>query len=256
MKIKSLFIYIIIFTFFCSPSYIFSQEVNDKEYKIYFYIVGGSGLYRKVDTNRRATALMLLPLMYGNRSSVSTLSTTYQSVLYLSARYKSVYTTNSNFGRIGFEIRPFPTLGINWSITHAMYKEPTTNHPADILAPLYFSGALNQSSTASSAFTYILFAGMIGSLTESSKRLTTNDIGINYHILGDGVLDPYVGIGVAYGVCSASSSCSEIGKIYGRMGLQFNVSHFFMYFQGEVEKVYFTTPQVHYIGMLGLGLRF
>ncbi|MCB1193671.1 MAG: hypothetical protein H7A23_07280 [Leptospiraceae bacterium] len=100
-----------------------------------------------------------------------------------------------------------------------------------------------------------------GDFSKNTFAVNTVDFGFNYHFLGDGFLDPYVGFGFSKGKCSDSIDCSkarEVTKTSLKAGLQFNFSNYFAMLQIEFESIDFGND-IYFdndLYMMGLGMRF
>lgn len=112
-----------------------------------------------------------------------------------------------------------------------------------------------------STFTY-----MMGILNGASKGLQTQagllELGINFHLLPDGIVDPYLGLsaGGGQGTVDLPGNNHPLSVSKGRAKLGFRVnasSHFFMYAQAEYVQEKWTGDPINYpASAFGLGVTF
>lgn len=206
MKKFYFFILIILLFFFYIPS-AFSQggEVRESFYHyIYFsYGTGNAGMSARTSLgqNIETYPLSLFPYPTSEQFPVSfPVPQTHPTKMY------------SECIKFGGEYRPIPYLGIYYSIAKVNYHIPMILKHVD----LFYINQLKQNTQL-----FLPVSSISGSYAKPG-------LGLNVHILGDGLFDIYFGFGG-----------SAIGKYptgTGQIGIQLNFSNnVFFTFQGEGE---------------------
>lgn len=230
-----------IYTLFFLLCILFSKDGFAKETeknKFYLYFAGGTGNILKASSSYIATETLINHTIF----NINTGTTDYQSLAILATDYQTVYTTMTTPLHLGFVYRLNKSLDLQLGFRNTTFKIKSPNHPADSLIPFYELQQLNN-YPSNSLTTLILGLSLYRNQNFSSVlatlRTDTLDFGLNYHLLGDGLVDPYVGVSFGYGTCSGNDNCS-VTKGGGKLGLQLNFGSFFTFLQGELEYLNFT----------------
>ncbi|MCB1192364.1 MAG: hypothetical protein H7A23_24590 [Leptospiraceae bacterium] len=258
-KIIQFFLFILLIPFLGNS---LKAEETEKS-KWYIFFAGGTGEIQRAGSSYHAQSTLTNHAIL----SINTDSTIFKSLAVLSTDYKTIYRTETTPIRIGAEYRMNPSIGFAFDYTNTTFKIKASNHPADKFIPFY---ELQQLSSYSSNSFYSILLGLSvlsnKSYSSDIAKLQTDTIGlgINYHVLGNGLIDPYLGIGVGYGLCSGNTKCN-VTKGSTKIGIQLNFSSFFTFFEGEIEFLDFKFRGESYnklitapnkIALLGIGMKF
>lgn len=147
---------------------------------------------------------------------------------------------NASLGRLEFEylFLDSKSIGLTFGLSYASYTEECIENCGTYTTLML----LNSMSSSADPFSQLLFANLVLSRGGYDYSLTTMDIGLNYHILPDARIDPYIGVNVGVGVCSISGS--ETGTICtgakygGRVGARiYFTPAVFMTLQAEMDRI-------------------
>ncbi|MEM7184679.1 MAG: hypothetical protein AAF518_27535 [Spirochaetota bacterium] len=245
-KINSILLFLIII--FLPVFSVTAQEPP----KWYVYASGGSGLIRSeslVENNA-----------YDPFVIASSFSPTIATVRSFLSDEISDFKVPTNHYQIGVEYRLFPFFGLGLGVSRSNYKvSEIRNEVIEIAYTFLLSEPIRdplESQLNNLSLDYdLLLYGAYNYFTQIvPKRLETNtvDVSLNFHLFGNSIVDPFIGIGGSYGSCNIGIVRCIAPTVTGKAGLQLNLGSFFIFGQAEV----------HYLIVLekagrgGMGIRF
>ena len=234
---------------------LFSQEgTKEDAKKWYFYIASGQGSIR---SNTVLNNEVFAPLILG--SAYNPVASSALSYLSLNVPDYKIPTTHH---QIGGEYRYTPFLFFGFGLTNSSYIITNiTDQLKDVASLLLFN--LYSQDTSVTTLSILGFnldyqTLLIASLTylknsvPRSIQTNTADASFNLHFLGNGIFDPYIGVGGSYGYCSSSFVKCTAPKFSSKVGFQVNLSSFYFFFQGEIHYLIYWEKAGHG----GIGVRF
>ncbi|MCB1177024.1 MAG: hypothetical protein KDK36_05535 [Leptospiraceae bacterium] len=226
--------------------------LSDGSYNFYLYAGGGAG---EIEFDKDIANNPLNPLAYASSVNPSVAA----GIDFLANNIPN-FKIPTRRAQVGMEFRLFPYFGIGIGFSRVNYniselRDDVIELGISLLKNTEYESTIQQ-TLSNYNIDYQTFLIALKSYTDSliprSINANATDVTLNLHILGDGVFDPYIGIGGSYGKCTSDVvSCLGTTAI-GKIGFQINLSSIFIFLQGE--GYYLVVREKAVKG--GIGLRF